>query len=65
MNRRVRYLAHPATNEICKFLPRNPPMKGDIVLIDGRRCRVTRAPKLDWQGPRWTIRGPLAAREDG
>lgn len=48
--------AHPATNEIVKILPSNPPEKRDVVLVDGERCRVVRS-KVTWEGRRWTLHG--------
>ncbi len=42
------------TQETVKFFPLNPPRKHEIVLVDGRRCRVTRA-KVKWDGDRWTL----------
>lgn len=66
--RRIRYLVHPATNEVCKFFPHNPPRRGDTVLVDHPagigRCRVVKDPKIDWgtpsaEGYPWTLRGPI------
>jgi len=37
-----------------KLFPTNPPRRGEHVLVDGVRCRVTRA-KVTWDGPRWTL----------
>ena len=37
-----------------KFFPTNPPRRGEHVLVDGIRCRVTRA-KVTWAGDRWTL----------
>lgn len=47
---------HPDSNEIFKFLPHNPPARGDIVLVDGQRCRVLRC-RLEWQGREWQMKG--------
>lgn len=38
-----------------KWLPNNPPRKGEIVLVDRRRCRVTRV-KVRWDGANWKLR---------
>lgn len=40
--------------EVFKFFPNEPPHRGSIVVVDGERCRVTRA-KVTWDGPRWTL----------
>lgn len=53
--RRSRWV-RPDTHEVVKFLPSNPPSRGDIVLVDGERCRVLRS-KVRWDGPRWEIYG--------
>lgn len=45
----------PLTQRVVKFLPNHPPLRGEYVLVDGIRCRVTRC-KVKWDGPRWTIR---------
>lgn len=45
----------PSVNRVVKFRPTSPPARGDIVIVDGERCRVTRA-RVSWDGPRWTIR---------
>jgi len=43
--------------EVVKFWPNNPPPHvGEIVLIDGERCRVASA-TIKWDGPRWTLLG--------
>ncbi len=42
--------------EVVKFLPHNPPMVGDVVLVDGERCRVSSA-TIKWDGPRWELLG--------
>jgi hypothetical protein len=51
----------PGTHEVFKFFPNNPPVRGDIVLVDGVRCRVVRS-KIRWDDQpepdgrrRWTI----------
>jgi hypothetical protein len=60
---RTRYLLHPKLHRISKFLPHNPPERGNIVLVEDfeglRRCRVARAPKVEWEGSRWTLRSPI------
>lgn len=53
--KRARWV-HPDTNEICKFLPHNPPERGDRVLVDGERCRVLRCP-VKWSGRTWRMSG--------
>ena len=61
---RGRRWVHPATHEIFKFLPNSPPRRGDIVLVDGERCKVLRA-KVRWpysrevgeRGRQWEIYG--------
>ena len=37
-----------------KFMPKNPPHRGEVVLIRGERCVVTRA-RVRWDGPRWEL----------
>jgi hypothetical protein len=54
LSRRVRWV-NPNTHEIFKFLPNNPPERGDVVLVDGERCRVLRCP-LQWDGRAWRMR---------
>ncbi len=44
----------PSKQRVVKFLPTNPPYRGNIVLVDGVRCRVTYA-KVSWEGREWTI----------
>ena len=51
----------PLSQEVFKFLPNNPPARGETILVDGVRHRVTRC-KIKWakdQEPdgrrRWTI----------
>jgi len=44
----------PLVQRVVKFWPNNPPRRGDIVLVDGERCRVTRA-KVSWVGREWTL----------
>ena len=39
---------------VVTFMPNNPPRRGDIVLVSGERCRVTRA-KVTWNGLEWTL----------
>lgn len=55
LRRRDRRRVHPSTHRIVKFMPTNPPSKGDTVLVDGERCRVVKA-KVGWEGRVWTIR---------
>jgi hypothetical protein len=45
----------PSVQRVVKFLPNSPPQRGDVVIVDGERCRVRRA-KIAWDGPRWTIK---------
>lgn len=45
----------PSIQRVVKFFPSIPPVRGDVVLVDDERCRVTRC-KVAWDGPRWTIR---------
>jgi len=40
--------------QVVKLFPANPPRKGEGVLVDGVRSRVTRV-RVQWQGHRWTI----------
>lgn len=60
---RTVYLLHPALHRITKFMPHNPPERGDIVIVEGfegvRRCRVVRDPRITWEGRTWTLRGPI------
>jgi len=51
----------PLSQEVFKFFPNNPPIRGEIVLVDGVRSRVTRC-KIRWDKEaepdgrcRWTI----------
>lgn len=44
----------PSTHDTFKFFPHNPPRKGEKVLIDHRRCVVTRV-KVSWEGREWTL----------
>lgn len=37
-----------------KFHPKNPPYRGEYVLIRGERCVVTRV-RVRWDGPRWEL----------
>jgi hypothetical protein len=39
-----------------KILPHNPPSVGEIVLVDGERCRVTSA-TIKWDGLHWDLLG--------
>lgn len=48
---------HPSRNRITKFFPNDPPTKGDVVLVDGQRCRVLKS-SLEWDGLTWTITEP-------
>lgn len=43
------------TQRTFKFFPNNPPRRGEKVLVDGVRCRVTRS-KVSWDGREWTLR---------
>ncbi len=45
---------HPRDHRIIKFLPNDPPVRGDHVLVDGERCRVLRCP-VTWSGLEWTM----------
>lgn len=54
--RRARWV-HPDRQKVVKFLPNNPPRRGDTVLVDGERCRVLRC-RVKWRDPGvWTIVG--------
>lgn len=46
---------HPDTHEIFKFMPHNPPEKGDHVLVNGVRHRVVYV-DLEREGRAWTIK---------
>ena len=46
----------PDINRIVKFLPNNPPERGDVVLVDGERCRVLRCP-VEWDDRTWRMVG--------
>jgi hypothetical protein len=61
--RRARRWVHPDTHRIVKLLPNNPPTKGDVVSVDGQRCRVLRS-KVRWEGLRWTLDGPILVLAD-
>lgn len=45
----------PAAHECIKFFPSIPPRRGDEILVDGQRCRVTKC-VVDWEGYDWRIR---------
>lgn len=45
----------PRTQRVVEFMPSNPPARGEVVLVDGVRSRVTRC-KVAWIDRRWTIR---------
>jgi hypothetical protein len=47
--------AMPDQHEVFKFFPTSPPRRGEIVLVDGVRCRVTSS-KYTWEGRTWTLR---------
>jgi hypothetical protein len=53
--RRARWV-HPDTHQIVKFLPSNPPHRGDTVLVDGERHRVLACP-VKWDGSEWRMVG--------
>lgn len=55
MSRRRAYWVHPSTHEIFKFMPHNPPERGDTVLVDGVRHQVLRCP-VRWDGRRWEMK---------
>lgn len=44
----------PDLQRVVKFHPSLPPRRGEAILVDGRRCEVTRC-RVRWDGPRWTI----------
>lgn len=46
---------NPELERVFKFSPRNPPRRGEIVLVDDVRCRVTRV-RVKWNADRWTLR---------
>ena len=52
----------PTQREVVKFVPDSPPRVGGVILVDGKRHRVTRA-KVSWDGPRWTLHD-LRAKPD-
>jgi hypothetical protein len=47
--------AMPDQHEVFKFFPTAPPRRGEHVLVDGVRCRVTTA-RVSWEGRTWTLR---------
>jgi len=51
-----------AIQEVFKIFPSNPPQRGEHVLVDGARCRVTYC-RTKWEGREWTIRS-LRVKED-
>jgi hypothetical protein len=55
------FWAHPDTHEISKFFPRNPPVRGDTVLVDGARCKVLACP-VSWEGRTWTMKRGVKVR---
>lgn len=44
-----------ATQEVVKMWPSLPPSRGDVVLVDGKRRKVTRC-RLRFDGLQWTIK---------
>lgn len=64
-SRRARWV-HPDSHEIFKFLPHNPPQRGDVVLVDNERCRVLRS-RIKWDGREWRLvgRGVKVKPSDG
>lgn len=52
----------PETQQVFKLFPANPPRKGEPILVDGVRHRVTRA-RVKWDGPRWTLLDLRAVRD--
>lgn len=54
---------HPDTHEIAKLWPSNPPARGDVVLVDGERCRVLSCP-LEWDGPTWRMTRGVKVRSE-
>lgn len=52
---------HPDTHEISKFFPTSPPARGEIVLVDGERCRVVRCP-VRWTGRTWRMKRGVKVR---
>lgn len=44
-----------SAQECTKMWPSLPPVRGEVVLIDGKRCRVTRC-RLRFDGLQWTIK---------
>lgn len=42
--------------EVGKIIPSSPPYRGEIVLVDGARSRVTSA-TVKWDGLNWTLLG--------
>lgn len=59
--RRRAYWAHPDTHEIFKFMPHNPPERGQRVLVDGERHEVVRCP-VRWDGRRWEMKRGVKVR---
>lgn len=55
MRLRTSFEAMPSEHRVVKFFPSEPPRRGEIVLIDGERCKVTSV-RVTWEGPRWKIR---------
>lgn len=55
--KRGRRWVHPATHEIAKFFPKDPPTRGDTVLVDGKPCQVVRS-VLTWEGRTWRLLKP-------
>ena len=47
--------AMPDQHEVFKFFPTSPPRRGEYVLVDGVRCRVTRV-RVSWEDQTWTLR---------
>lgn len=54
---------HPSTHKIFKFMPDNPPERGDRVLVDDARHRVLRCP-LKWDGRTWRMTRGVKVRPD-
>jgi hypothetical protein len=45
----------PSRQRVVKFFPNNPPERGEVILVDGQRMRVTSC-RVTWQDRTWTLR---------
>lgn len=59
--RRRAFWVDPTEHEVFKLFPRNPPDKGERVLVDGVRHEVVACP-VTWDGATWTMKRGVKVR---